>query len=84
MWRFAVRGEIPKIRFEPETPLGSGNEFGFFYFERAAKVSGSRFVFTKERLQNLNVLWPISCSICILKNMDMKNNFRHIWSIEIA
>ena len=40
-------GEIPEFSFEPKPHWEVGTNFGILEFERAAKVSGSRFVFYK-------------------------------------
>lgn len=40
-------GELPQFSFEPQAHWDIGTELGILDFERAAKVTGSRFVFYK-------------------------------------
>jgi seryl-tRNA synthetase len=48
-----VWGEKPKLLFAPKQHFEIGEKLGLLDFERAAKVSGSRFVFLKGNLARL-------------------------------
>ena len=72
-------GEKPEFDFPAQPHWEIGEALGILDFERAAKISGSRFVVHFGQGRGWSARWRTSCSTCTPRSMGIPRCCRRIW-----